>query len=87
MDIYCRTTDGLQDQKIIITKKSRPGKCSDGFPFGRFYGRKHAWKPERDFPVCEIIIARHNCAVNRLRVRHGAPLHYNFLDYKIMAEN
>lgn len=59
---------------------------SDGFPFGRFYGRKHAWKPERNFPVCEIIIARHNCAVKRLRVRHGAPLHYNFLDYKIMAD-
>lgn len=38
-------------------------------------------------PVCDIIIARMKYDVNGARVCAGAPLSFNFWDYKIMAEN
>lgn len=44
-------------------------------------------EPEGMVPVCDIIIARMKCCVNGARVCAGAPLCFNFGDYKIMAEN
>lgn len=44
-------------------------------------------EPEGMVPVCDIIIARMKCCVNGARVCAGAPLCFNFWDYKIMADN